>query len=624
MAERRRITHQFLQVTSGMDARFDRVYVPALMIVGIAYTGLQALQGDWLELIFFGAGVALFIALASNRRMQAWLLRRRFNRHHATHLALYWLSSAIWLHLLRMLGQAEPAGKASGTFYALLMMVIALAIIMTRSLLLLLPAGARVFASRIPLWEQVLLACNEFIAAGMLSSYLGGIVLVRLLQPEVFTTRIDPWYTVGVSGMLILFYLGMQVMWVQRWNDWLSHTPVWLRLARFIAPIALIVASLVIVQRFIARAEPRTADLLGDSAPDLAVLSIGAVVWLVPLMIVIFAFSRFRGLAEPFPRERGPPPLPGRVAGVPGLISEFDQLLIISLFSTSIPAYLFLLGDTGGVIGALSRQILRRGAAIIETTQQAQALLFALPFYGVALALLLLYAYVLSQPSVSAQERDELIRRLPLGFLIVLIITLYLFAVPVAQVLTEGRLPQLPQDLGRILAFNVLIPLALLYLHYFLFVRWPYGRGQSAWRERESARLLREQEETDQRIEHLNHELSQLDRTWHNEREASASPEIRFETLFRYVQLNSLRDDLNMRRLQIVAARQQLAEVSEAPVSIAVARLPLRIVSLGIPLLIAIQLYQWAIVNNGLREVVNTPNITVDEFFRIILEQINF
>src|SRR5690606_27990037 len=225
---------------------------------------------------------------------------------------------------------------------------------------------------------------------------------------------------------------------------------------------------------------------------------------------------------------------------------------------------------------------------------------------------------------VSAQARDELIRRLPLGFLIVLIITLYLFAVPVAQVLTEGRLPQLPQDLGRILAFNVLIPLALLYLHYFLFVRWPYGRGQSAWRERESARLLREQEETDQRIEHLNHELSQLDRTWHNEREASASPEIRFETLFRYVQLNSLRDDLNMRRLQIVAARQQLAEVSEAPVSIAVARLPLRIVSLGIPLLIAIQLYQWAIVNNGLREVVNTPNITVDEFFRIILEQINF
>src|SRR5690606_22934894 len=243
-------------------------------------------------------------------------------------------------------------------------------------------------------------------------------------------------------------------------------------------------------QRFIARAEPRTADLLGDSAADLAVLSIGAVVWLVLLMIVVLAYTDARGLRERFLPEAVLARLPGRVARFLGSISDMDMLLIISLFSTSIPAYLFLLGDTGGVIGALSRQILRRGAAIIETTQQAQALLFALPFYGVALALLLLYAYVLSQPSVSAQERDELIRRLPLGFLIVLIITLYLFAVPVAQVLTEGRLPQLPQDLGRILAFNVLIPLALLYLHYFLFVRWPYGRGQSAWRERESARLL--------------------------------------------------------------------------------------------------------------------------------------
>jgi hypothetical protein len=88
--------------------------------------------------------------------------------------------------------------------------------------------------------------------------------------------------------------------------------------------------------------------------------------------------------------------------------------------------------------------------------------------------------------------------------------------------------------------------------------------------------------------------------------------------------LNSLRDDLNMQRLQIIAARQQLAEVSEAPVSITVARLPLRVVSLGIPLLIAIQLYQWAFVNNGLHEIINTPNLTVDQFFRIILKQANF
>ena len=44
----------------------------------------------------------------------------------------------------------------------------------------------------------------------------------------------------------------------------------------------------------------------------------------------------------------------------------------------------------------------------------------------------------------------------------------------------------------------------------------------------------------------------------------------------------------------------------------------------GIPLLIILQIYQWAVVNNGLRDVINTPNLTVDEFVRIILEQANF
>lgn len=623
MPERKRITHQFLEVVSSADTRFDRVYVPALMLVGVAYAGLQALQGDWLELAFFGAGVTLFILLATNRRLQARLLHHRFNRRHATHLALYWLYSATWLHLLRLLAAAAPTGKASAAFYTLLIMVVALTLMMLRSLLMLLPIGARVFSSRIPLWEQVLLACNEFIAAGMMASFGGG-VLARLLQPEVFTTRIDPWYTAGVSAMLILFYLAMQVMWVQRWNDWLSRTPVWLRLTRLIAPVTLVVASLVIAQRFIARAEPRTADLMGNSAADLAVLSIGAVVWLIILMVAVLAYTSTRGLRQRFLPDAVLERLPVSLARFLGSISDMDLLLIITLLSTSIPAWLFLLGDTGGVIGALSGQILRRGAAVIETSEQALALLFALPFYLLAAALLALYAYVLSRPDVAAQTRDELIARLPVGFLIVLIITLYLFAVPVGQVLTEGRLPQLPQDLGRILAFNVLLPLLLLYLHYFLLVRWPYGRGQSAWRERESARLLAAQQDTDRQIETLNSELTQLDQLWRGGQTAETDAHTRFETLFHYMQLNSLRDDLNMQRLQIVTARQQLAEVSEAPVSVAVARLPLRVVSLGIPLLIAIQLYQWAVVNNGLREIVNTPNITVDEFFRIILEQINF
>ena len=74
--------------------------------------------------------------------------------------------------------------------------------------------------------------------------------------------------------------------------------------------------------------------------------------------------------------------------------------------------------------------------------------------------------------------------KLPIGFLITMIITLYLFAVPFTQVFVEGRLPTLSRDLGRILVFYVLIPLLLLYLHFFLLVRIPYGRGQRLWRER--------------------------------------------------------------------------------------------------------------------------------------------
>lgn len=96
------------------------------------------------------------------------------------------------------------------------------------------------------------------------------------------------------------------------------------------------------------------------------------------------------------------------------------------------------------------------------------------------------------------------------------------------------------------------------------------------------------------------------------------------DILYRYVKLNSLRDDLNMRRLQLVAERQQLAEISEAPISMDVARLPVRIVTYGIPLLFIIQFYQWAIINNGLREIVNNPNITILDFFRAILQNFNF
>lgn len=625
MPERKRITHQFLEAARISDSRFDRLLIPALMAVGVFYAGWQATQRDWLELAFFLPALALTFALILVVPLQRRVLRSRINRRHALYFALLWIYSAVWINLLRLSMAAQPLGKASGTFYALGLALIAATIMLIRALLILLtPHGYRFFVMQIPIWEQIMVAANEAIAAGLLAAYVGTNVLPHMLQPNVFTTRVDLPYTLGLTITISLFYVSMQAMWIQRANDWLSQNAVWVRLARLAAPFGLVVVSLVIARRFAERAEPRTANLLGDAGIDLAVLSLGAVVWLVVLIVTGLVYTSGRGLRQRFLPDLLLDRLPKRMAQFLRTVSDMDMLLILALFSTLMPAYLFLLGDSGGLIGALRRQIMMRGTAIIETSEQALALLFALPFYLIAVALLALYAFVFSRSTLSAQDRDELVRKLPIGFLIVLIITLFLFAVPFSQVLTEGRLPQLPQDMGRILAFNVLIPLGILYAHYFLLVRLPYGRGQGRWREQQAARLLLRQEDYDRRIDTLNREVATLDRTWSEQRRPDTDPAERMETLYRYIQLNSLRDDLNMQRLQLINARQELAEVSEAPVSLAVARLPLRIVSLGIPLLIAIQIYQWAVLNNGLREIINNPNITIDEFFRILLHQANF
>jgi hypothetical protein len=623
MSDSKRITHQFLDAVSLADSRFDRLLIPVLLFFGVAYAALQALEQDWVELFVIAAEVVLLLALAAHRPLRQRLVGQRLNRRHATYVALLWAYSAAWLNVVRPLLAVPSTGKESATFYVLALLAVALTLMIFRATLMLSPWGYRFFATRIPIWEQLLIAGNEAIAAGLIATFIGGKMLPLLLQPGVFTVRMDALYGFSLSAVLLLYYLGMQLMWVQRANDHLSQTHVWVRLSRIFAPLALAVATLVLAQRFIARAEPRTADLLGNTQADLAVLSIGAVIWLVLLTISVLVYTSRRGLRQRFLPDALLALLPGPLARFLSSISDTDLLLILALLSTIIPVDYLLLGDPGGVIHALRDGLLGRGAVLIETPDQALALLFAAPFYALAVALLGLYAYVFGRAAVSARERDTLVSSLPVGFLIVVIITLFLVAVPVGQALTTGRLPRLSQDLGRILAFNVLIPLALLYAHYFALVRWPYNRGQMRWRERENTRLISEQVETDSRIERLNSEIAQLDNTWH----AHASPAAdaaRFDTLFRYMQLNSLRDDLNMQRLQIVAQRQQLADISDAPLSIAVARLPLRIVSLGIPLLIAIQLYQWAVVNNGLREIVNTPNLTVDEFFRIILQQANF
>ena len=43
-----------------------------------------------------------------------------------------------------------------------------------------------------------------------------------------------------------------------------------------------------------------------------------------------------------------------------------------------------------------------------------------------------------------------------------------------------------------------------------------------------------------------------------------------------------------------------------------------------LPLLLAVQIYQWAVLNNGLHDIVNNPNITIFDFFRALLHQANF
>lgn len=622
--DRKRITHQFMQAVRISDSRTDRMLVPVLMLLGAIYTGWQALAGDWLETIVVGAGVALLVTLAASKRLQMRVLGMTFNRRHALYMVMLWAYCILFINFVRLLPLTSPTGKNSGAYFALLIALAAVGWMILRTLLIFTRRGYRLFITKIPIWEQVLVALNEFIAVGLLAVF-GGNLLVRIFQPDVFTTHFDLLYTLSLSGVILLYCFGMQMMWVARWNDWLSENRTWVRIARVFAPFVFFVAVLIIARRVVERSDPRSATLLGDSSTSLAILAVAPVILLMIGVVTFLVYTSNRGLRQRFLPDMLLEKLPARLGRFLGTISDMDMLLVIALLATAIPANLFLLGDTRGVIGALRQQILQRASSLIETSEQALALLFALPFYIVIIALLILYAIVIARQTLSAHEREELVSGLPIGFLIILIITLYLFAVPFSQVLTEGRLPQLPQDIGRILAFNIIIPLALLYAHYFVLVRIPYGRGQGRWRSDHTVNLAVQLDNLEKRIEQVNREIEQLDRSWQLGASLHASSaDGGMDILYRYVKLNSLRDDLNMRRLQLVSERQQLAEINEAPVSMDVARLPVRIVTYGIPLLFLIQFYQWAIVNNGLREIVNNPNITVLDFFRAILQNFNF
>lgn len=613
-------TFKFLQrVQLSDESRIDRYLIPVLMAIGIGYSGLLFLSGDIALFVVSALTVALLISLSIFKPLQGMLLNREMTAGHAVYLAVFWIYSQGWIILLRQLQTLPQFGKDSVSFYILFVFFMMVTYRGIFALFGITYVGYSILFTTTPFWERVSIAVNEVIAGALLSFFAGGL-LAQWIQPEIFTRRQDVSYTIGVLGTLFLYYFVIQLMWTQRWNAVLSKNKNWLRLARFFTPIALIIATMVIGRHFARLSDPRTADLLGTANLDQTILAISPVLWLLLLTIVVLVFTSNRGLSRRFLPVSLLEELPTRLGAVLIKISDMDLLLVVGILSTWVPVQVLLMGEGQvGLIDRLRTQITQQNA-LIDTSEQALALIFALPFYGLALSLLLIYAYVLIKSDFTAKDRDALVDQLPIGLLIMFIITLYLCSIPFSQVLSEGRIPQLPQDLGRILAFDVLIPLVLLYAHYFVLVRIPYGRGQRLWREQHSEYLHFEESRVQSRIKTLDTEISRIEKRWIRIRDEAE----KVETLYKFVELNSNRDSQNMDLLRLIRQRQELDEVSETPVSAEITRLPTRIISLGIPLLLTFKIYEWAVVNNGLREIANNPNIGVIEFFQIILQQTQF
>lgn len=614
------ITFKFLErVQLSDESRVERYLIPVLMAIGVAYSGLVFLSGDMFRFIVSVSTLALLIGLSTLPPLQKFILKREMETTHAFYIAIFWIYSQIWITVLRQLQTLPQLGKESTVFYVVFVFFLMVTYRAIFALFGITHIGHSILFTTTPFWERVSIAINELIAAALLSFSLGGL-LAQWVQPRVFTIGFDVTYTVGVVGALFLYYFVIQLMWTHRWNAALSRNKQWLRLARFFAPIALIVATMVIGRHFTRLSDPRTANLLGTANLDQTILAISPVVWILILAIVILIYTSSRGLSRRFLPLSLLEQLPARLKEVLTKISDMDLLLVLGILSTWVPVQVLLIGDGQiGILDALRTQITQQNA-LIDTSQQALALIFALPFYIFSVVLLSIYAYVFGKSELSAKDRDALVDQLPIGLLIMFIITLYLCSIPFSQVLSEGKLPQLPQDLGRILAFDVLIPLVLLYGHYFIFIRIPYGRGQKAWRVQHSTFLQYEESRVQSRIKTLDTEINRIEKRWVRIRDDDE----KIEMLYKFVELNSNRDSQNMDLLRLIRQRQELDEVSETPVSVTIARLPTRIISLGIPLLLAFKIYEWAVVNNGLREIANNPNIGVIEFFQIILQQTQF
>lgn len=602
------------------DSWFDYLFVPILLLLQIVVTVWRFALGDFLLGIVSLFGIALMLVFAVSETAKQRFLRQKFTRSHAVYIFTAWVYSLLFVVFYQRISNLPSTGKESQEFYIFLLLFLAVTFRLLLSLFALSPMGYKVFFSRIPVWEQLLIALNEFVAAALFSFVLGA-ELAHFLQPNVFSLRVDIYYTTGLLFLTALYYLIMQAMWIQVWNQWLSRNNVWVRFARIVTPIALLVASLVIVRHFTNLSDPRTANLQGTSNINQTILALSPIVWMMIFFILIIVFSGNRGLRNLFLPNKLLELLPERLAKSLRTVSDMDILLLLGALATLIPVQIFLFNDQT-FIGELQSRL--QGNALIYSSEQALALIFSLPFYTLAILLLALYAYVMANPKLSAQDRDTLVDRLPITLLMIFIITLYLAAIPFSQVLTSGRIPDLRRDLGYILAFDVLIPFIIFYIHYYLLIRIPYGRGQSRWRIQYARELETKLRDVNIELATLQARIDQSEVIWQNRENLRSSSDQQINMLFDLIELNGRRDRLNMSRLQYLAERQELQEISEAPISLTIAQMPNRIIQYGIPLILLFKIYEWAIVNDGLREVVNSPNIGVLEFFQAILENTNF
>jgi hypothetical protein len=600
---------------------FERLLVPTLLLIQVLYTGWRVLNGDFLAMLVSLVGIVLLVVVAGTKTVQRVLLRQPFTRSHAFYLMTFWVHSLALLTVVRVLSTIPSTGKDSRFFYIFALLMAALIFRMLLCLFALTPIGYRVFISKLPLWEQILIAVNEFIAASLFTFILGG-VLAQILQPTVFTLRPHFNYVAGLLFMTSIYYIIIQIMWVQRWNEWLSRYNVWVRLTRLLAPIALIVMSIVIVRHFTRLSDLRSATLLATADLDQTILALSPTIWMMIFFIVIMVYTGSEGLRRRLIPNDLLDRLPARIANPLRTVSDMDILLIFGVLMMTIPLQVFVFNNTTFL--SLLQQRLSGENALIGTSQQALSFIFSVPFYVVAIGLLLLYALGMARGDISARERDHLVERLPITLLIIFIITLYLAAIPFSETLASGELTSRHFNLGFILAYDVLIPLILLYAHYFLFIRLPYGYGQSRWRRQHARKLDDDLSAIDKRLNELQVQIQQGENIWTNRANIRTNQTEQIDMLHDLIFLNGERDRLNMERLAIVRERQELAEVSETPVSLAVARLPVRVFRLGIPLVLAFKIYEWAIVNDGLRQVASNPNIGVLEFFREILENTNF